>query len=147
MRLDEVGRLLTTENITADMDNYRKLTREHSELEPVVALYRQYQGSLGDLKTAQEMAADPEMREFAEAEVLVVAHGRSTGSLCRQLTRMRPRWRRVAPQCLCAAGAPALTGTTSSTRLSVPLASLNTSVIGTLLSTFSGAFRSISMRW
>ena len=40
MRLDEVGRLLTTENITADMDNYRKLTREHSELEPVVALYR-----------------------------------------------------------------------------------------------------------
>ena len=69
MRLDEVGRLLTTENITADMDNYRKLTREHSELEPVVDLYRQYQGSLGDLKTAQEMAADPAMREFAEAEV------------------------------------------------------------------------------
>lgn len=69
MRLDEVGRLLTTENITVDMDNYRKLTREHSELEPVVALYRQYQGCLGDLKTAQEMAADPAMREFAEAEV------------------------------------------------------------------------------
>ena len=69
MRLDEVGRLLTTENITADMDNYRKLTREHSELEPVVALYRQYQGSLADLKTAQEMAADPAMREFADAEI------------------------------------------------------------------------------
>ena len=69
MRLDEVGRLLTTENITADMDNYRKLTREHSELEPVVALYRQYQGSLADLKTAQEMAADPAMREFADTEV------------------------------------------------------------------------------
>lgn len=73
MRLDEVGRLLSTENITADMDQYRRLTREHAELEPVVALYRQYQQSLGDLKTAQEMskdpAADPAMREFADAEV------------------------------------------------------------------------------
>ena len=69
MRLDEVGRLLNTENITADMDNYRKLTREHAELEPVVALYRQYQASLGDLKTAQEMSSDPSMREFADAEV------------------------------------------------------------------------------
>jgi peptide chain release factor 1 len=69
MRLDEVGRLLTTENITADMDHYRRLTREHAELGPVVELYRQYLASLGDLKTAQEMAADPAMREFAEAEV------------------------------------------------------------------------------
>jgi peptide chain release factor 1 len=69
MRLAEVGRLLTTENITADMDHYRRLTREHAELEPVVALYRQYQASLGDLNTAEGMAADPAMREFAEVEI------------------------------------------------------------------------------
>ncbi|MCA3391210.1 MAG: PCRF domain-containing protein, partial [Roseomonas sp.] len=64
LRLEEVGRLLTAQNVTADMDQYRRLTREHAELEPVVALYRQYQAGLGDLKTAQEMAADPAMREF-----------------------------------------------------------------------------------
>ncbi|MDP1672103.1 MAG: peptide chain release factor 1 [Burkholderiales bacterium] len=69
MRMAEVGRLLNTENITADMDHYRRLTREHAELEPVVALYRRYQESLGDLKTAEEMAGDPAMRDFAEAEI------------------------------------------------------------------------------
>ncbi|MBX3662888.1 MAG: peptide chain release factor 1 [Burkholderiales bacterium] len=69
LRLEEVGRLLTAENVAADMDQYRRLTREHAELEPVVALYRQYQASLGDLKTAEDMANDPAMREFAEAEI------------------------------------------------------------------------------
>jgi peptide chain release factor 1 len=69
MRLEEINRLLTAENVTADMDNYRKLTREHAELGPVVELYRRYQGSEADLMTAQEMANDPAMREFAEAEV------------------------------------------------------------------------------
>jgi peptide chain release factor 1 len=68
LRLQEVGRLLTTENITADLDHYRRLTREHAELEPVVARYREYQCAQDDLKTAQEMAADPALREFAEAE-------------------------------------------------------------------------------
>ncbi|MDP3715828.1 MAG: peptide chain release factor 1, partial [Burkholderiales bacterium] len=32
MRMAEVGRLLNTENITADMDHYRRLTREHGAL-------------------------------------------------------------------------------------------------------------------
>ena len=69
MRLEEINRLLTAENITADMGNYRKLTREHAELGPVVELYRRYQGSEADLKTAREMTNDPAMREFAEDEV------------------------------------------------------------------------------
>ncbi|MGA0025791.1 MAG: peptide chain release factor 1 [Burkholderiales bacterium] len=68
-RLEEINRLLGSESATASMDNYRKLTREHAELGPVVELYRSYRSSEGDLKTAQEMASDPAMREFAEAEV------------------------------------------------------------------------------
>jgi len=68
-RLEEINRLLGSESATASMDNYRKLTREHAELGPVVELYRAYQSSHADLKTAQEMANDPAMRDFAEAEV------------------------------------------------------------------------------
>ena len=68
-RLEEINRLLGSESATASMDNYRKLTREHAELGPVVELYRAYQSSHADLKTAQEMANDPATREFAEAEV------------------------------------------------------------------------------
>ena len=67
-RLEEINRTLSSENITNDMDNYRKITRESAEIAPVVELYREYEKSEGDLKTAEEMAADPQMREFAEAE-------------------------------------------------------------------------------
>ena len=68
-RLLEVNALLSTEQATKDMDTFRKLNRERAELEPVVALYHAYQATLSDIATAQEMAADPEMREFADAEI------------------------------------------------------------------------------
>ena len=68
-RLDEVSTLLSSEEATRDMDNFRKLNRERSELEPVVELYHAWQSCEADIATAMEMAADPEMREFADAEV------------------------------------------------------------------------------
>jgi len=68
-RLEELNHLLAQEDATADLDNYRKLTREHAEIAPVVDLYQQYVNGEEDIKAAQEMAADPSMREFAEAEI------------------------------------------------------------------------------
>lgn len=68
-RLEEVGALLASEEATRDMDNYRKLTREHAELEPVVALYHEFRKTEADLAGAQEMLADPDMKELAEEEL------------------------------------------------------------------------------
>jgi peptide chain release factor 1 len=68
-RLLEVNELLSTEQATKDMDAFRKMNRERAELEPVVELYHAYQSCLGDIATAQEMASDPDMREFADAEI------------------------------------------------------------------------------
>jgi peptide chain release factor 1 len=68
-RLEEVSDLLTQENATANMDNYRKLTREHAELGPLVALYAEYTKAGHDIETAQEMLSDPDMKEFAQEEV------------------------------------------------------------------------------
>ncbi|OON59470.1 peptide chain release factor 1 [Massilia sp. KIM] len=68
-RLVELDELLMSQDATANMDNYRKLTREHAELSPLVALYRQYQGALGDIAAAQELLGDPEMKEFAQEEI------------------------------------------------------------------------------
>lgn len=68
-RLDEVTRLLSSEDATRDMDTFRKLNRERNEIEPVVVLYHAHQACEADLATAQEMTSDPEMREFAEAEI------------------------------------------------------------------------------
>jgi peptide chain release factor 1 len=68
-RLEEVNNLLMQENVTSDMDNYRKLTREHAELGPLVALYMDYRQAEDDAKTAQEMLADPEMKDMAQEEI------------------------------------------------------------------------------
>ncbi len=69
-RLEEVGALLTQENATADMDQYRKLTREHAELEPLVAVHAQWTQAQQDIRAAQEMMSDPDMKAFAQEELL-----------------------------------------------------------------------------
>ncbi|MGF6271971.1 peptide chain release factor 1 [Massilia sp. UYP11] len=68
-RLVELDELLMSEGATANMDSYRKMTREHAELSPLVAVYRQYQGALEDTAAAEELLQDPEMKEFAQEEI------------------------------------------------------------------------------
>ena len=68
-RLEELDALLSQPEIAGDMDRYRKLTREHADLTPVVALYRTYKQVEVDQQSARDMLADPDMRELAEAEL------------------------------------------------------------------------------
>ncbi|MBW8306191.1 MAG: peptide chain release factor 1 [Thiobacillus sp.] len=68
-RLEELDALLSQPEIAGDMDRYRKLTREHADLTPVVALYRQYKQVEADQQSARGMLEDPDMRELAEAEL------------------------------------------------------------------------------
>ena len=68
-RLAELDRLLSSETVTADLNNYRKLTREHAEIAPLVTLFLRYQQAEEDSATAQEMAQDSSMREFADDEI------------------------------------------------------------------------------
>jgi len=71
-RLDELDRMLSSGEATRDMDRYRKLTREHAELGPVVALYQNWRQSEADRLAALEMVGDPEMKELAEAELKTI---------------------------------------------------------------------------
>jgi len=68
-RLVELDELLMTEGVTANMDSYRKMTREHAELAPLVAVYRQYESALANTAEAQDMLHDPEMKDFAQEEI------------------------------------------------------------------------------
>ncbi|WP_322041198.1 peptide chain release factor 1 [Burkholderia diffusa] len=69
IRLAELNDLLSRENVTADLDQYRKLTREHAELGPVVEQYALWRQSRSDEMAAQELLADASMRDFAEEEI------------------------------------------------------------------------------
>ena len=64
-RLEELDRELSS----GDVESIRELGRERAEIEPVVALYRDYVQAERDTAGAREMLADPEMRELAEGEI------------------------------------------------------------------------------
>ena len=67
-RLKELDGLLGSEHAARDMDSYRKLTKEHAEITPVVALFAAYRTASADFSAAGEMLNDPEMKELAQAE-------------------------------------------------------------------------------
>jgi len=68
-RLAEVGALLSSEAATRDMEQYRKLSKEHAELTPVAGLFEQYRQTEADMAAAQEMLEDPQMKSYAETEI------------------------------------------------------------------------------
>ncbi|MBM3351182.1 MAG: peptide chain release factor 1 [Betaproteobacteria bacterium] len=68
-RLDEIDRLMSSEGITDDMDNYRKLTREHAEITPVVEQYRAFMQAEADVAEAHNMLGDLDMKAFAQEEI------------------------------------------------------------------------------
>jgi len=68
-RLEGIDRLLAAPDTASDMGQFRKLSRERAEIEPVVARYGAFRQAEHDLAEAEAMLADPEMREFASEEI------------------------------------------------------------------------------
>src|SRR6187431_1427936 len=68
---DEVGRLLGTPEVLSDPDQLRKLGRELSRLEPVVAAYRELVEVREQLIGARELReeADEDMRAMVRDEI------------------------------------------------------------------------------
>ncbi len=68
-RLEEVGQLLSEPDASSDQNRFRDLSREYAELGPVVDVYSRWQAANHSIAEAEEMRADPEMRELANEEL------------------------------------------------------------------------------
>jgi peptide chain release factor 1 len=68
-RLADINALLSMENATQDLDQFRRLSREHAEIEPVVELFNQYRETEQDVAEAQALLSESEMRGYAESEI------------------------------------------------------------------------------
>ncbi len=71
-RFEEVGRLITEQDIIADMKRYIKLNKEYKELEPIVEAYNEYKNVVTNIESTKELLRaekDGEMREMAKAEL------------------------------------------------------------------------------
>jgi peptide chain release factor 1 len=68
-RLGDLDGLLAAENAARDMETFRKLSREHSELSAIVSLYEQFCRAERDAADAKEMTADATMKALADEEL------------------------------------------------------------------------------
>ncbi|WP_250655026.1 peptide chain release factor 1 [Alkalimarinus coralli] len=70
-RYEEIGALLSDPDVIADQNKYRDLSKEYSELEPVVKCFADYQQVDDDIEEANMLLqdGDADMREMAKEEL------------------------------------------------------------------------------
>jgi len=72
-RLAEVNLLLSSEQAARDLDAWRRLNREHSDVAQVVDHLQAWRQAERDLETAEAMRGDPDLRAFADEEAAAAA--------------------------------------------------------------------------
>ncbi len=71
-KYEELGRELSDPNVILDQDRYKKLAKAHSDLEAIVAKFREYKGSMEEaeeLKAMLREKLDDELHEMAKEEL------------------------------------------------------------------------------
>lgn len=68
-RHEEISGLLSEPDVINDQNQFRKLSVEYGQLEPVVQTFSEYKQFLDDKETAEELLSDPEMKEMAQDEL------------------------------------------------------------------------------
>lgn len=68
-RYQELEALLSDPAIISNQPEFRKFSREHSDLSELVAAYRRYRKVLSEIADNRELLADPDMKEMAEDEL------------------------------------------------------------------------------
>ncbi len=77
-RFDEICTRLTQPQIVADREQFRALSKELAELEPVAEGYKRVCATLDELAEAKELADDADLRELAQEDVAALTR-RLTG--------------------------------------------------------------------
>ena len=68
-RHEELNALLADAEVISDNKRFRKLSREHSDLNEIVQVWGQYRQAEEDIKTAEEMLEDPDFKDMAQEEI------------------------------------------------------------------------------
>ena len=67
-RFDELTTKISDPAVIADNNEWRKLVKEHSSIQDIVTKYREYKQTINNMKEAEEMMNDSELKELAEEE-------------------------------------------------------------------------------
>jgi peptide chain release factor 1 len=72
-RLEEVNAALSSEDAVRDLKLLRRLNQEHTEISEVLGHFDAWQQAGRDLRAAEQMMGDPDLREFASEEIDVAS--------------------------------------------------------------------------
>ena len=67
-RYEELNGLIADPEVISNQNEWKKLMKEHSDIEDIVVKYREYKSVKQNMDEAKEMLSDPEMKELAEIE-------------------------------------------------------------------------------
>jgi peptide chain release factor 1 len=71
-RFQELESLLADPAVISNQVEFRRLSREHADLNGLVEAYRSYKKILTDMEDNRQLLSDPEMKEMAEDELSVL---------------------------------------------------------------------------
>jgi peptide chain release factor 1 len=84
-RFEEIALLLSQPEVMADQNQFRDLSVEYAQVEPLVKAWDAFQGNEQVIADASQMLADPDLRELAEEEL---AHAEQLGEELQQTLKM-----------------------------------------------------------
>lgn len=79
-KYDEMSVKISDPSIMANQNEWRKLCKEHADLEVIVNKYREYRNTLEELEGSKEILSeesDPEMKEMIQAEIKELTENKS----------------------------------------------------------------------
>ncbi len=68
-RYEELNEKISDPEVISNQNEWKKLMKEHSDLQDIVAKYREYKKTKQNIEDAKQMLEDKELKELAEAEI------------------------------------------------------------------------------
>ena len=70
IKYEDLTKKISDPEVISNQGEWRKMMKEHSDIEPIVLKYREYKAVKKNFEDSKEMLNDPDMKDLAEMEML-----------------------------------------------------------------------------
>ena len=70
IKYEDLTKKISDSEVISNQEEWRKMMKEHSDIEPIVLKYREYKAVKKNFEDSKEMLNDPDMKDLAEVEML-----------------------------------------------------------------------------
>ena len=70
IKYEDLTKKISDPEVISNQEEWRKMMKEHSDIEPIVLKYREYKSVKKNFEDSNEMLNDPDMKDLAEMEML-----------------------------------------------------------------------------